>query len=702
MRLLHIDSFQSVGTPPDTSATFAPAAPFSSPTASFNTELEIDIVEFQRDIPPYAILSHTWVDEEVSFQDIQHPEVAQVKKGYTKIIRACHLARQQKLHYIWIDSCCINKDSSAELSEALNSMYRYYADSAVCYVYLSDVLSDDPRKVNSMFRSCKWFTRGWTLQELLAPSELVFYDSNWKKIGTKLSLHDIITSRTGIPAKVLFGDYSDISIARKMSWAARRQTTRPEDRAYSLMGIFRVSMPVIYGEGLTNAFMHLQREIILSSDDRSIFAWVATLSDSDLDSRGLLARSPFDFRWSRNVGMSGPIVGKDSSFSMTNSGLHIHLPVKDIPSDDGEDFLASLNCRDESSLQQIALYLCKDVHGTYVRCRADCLKLQSGPLPSIEDVREMNVKGGPTNFSGKELRLDVRYSLPSKDWSCIQWFYRDSAWIESSAHSTILTNHDQVLLNVECDDYGFAVVTQISGDTLLTNLVMDLDSSQDPRNGFLESGSLNSRNNRRSVGMYSPGSSVRSNSAGSIHLSPYSRTVAHAHSQSVPMSAAPSSGVHSRVPLSYFRGCRSNTGSVIKDLPGGGLVYMTIHKTSHKPNWKIEIHVSVEKSLVQRELDPPSLGFMVQIKSKLNFCVKEVIPSDLFQEFEDHRFQESYISIEPDINNSNAFRIIVLECSDPCTAPFRFAVKLGIHESKAWAELVYDVGDSESAESISK
>ncbi|KAF5367949.1 hypothetical protein D9758_004517 [Tetrapyrgos nigripes] len=279
---------------------------------------------FGGDIPPYAILSHTWgkTEDEVTFQDMmaEGRSVAEGKAGYKKIWGACQYAQKYMFEWIWIDSCCINKESSAELSEAINSMYAYYEDAQVCHVYLEDA------KHNALnFNKCRWFTRGWTLQELLAPSYVVFLDQDWQMVGTRYSLADIISVITSIPASVFKdGNFDKFSVAQKMSWAALRETTRPEDMAYCLLGIFRVSMSPIYGEGGARAFMRLQQEIINISDDRSIFAWVATYGETE--PRGLLARSPFEFRMSGEVKASEADDIGDTSFSFGNNGLQIHLP----------------------------------------------------------------------------------------------------------------------------------------------------------------------------------------------------------------------------------------------------------------------------------------------------------------------------------------------------------------------------------------
>ncbi|KDR68887.1 hypothetical protein GALMADRAFT_39905, partial [Galerina marginata CBS 339.88] len=223
--------------------------------------------------PDYAILSHTWGDGEVSFQQLQ-TDAAKSMGGYTKIENCCAQAKQGGFEYVWIDTCCIDKTSSAELSEAINSMYRWYQKARICYVFLSDVPSDeDPSAEGSKFSLSRWFTRGWTLQELLAPLLVVFYSSDWVEIGTRSSLREEISKITRIPCEVLMSKpLSEISIAQRMSWAAMRQTTKIEDAAYSLLGIFDVNMPTLYGEGW-KAFIRLQLEIIKNSEDESLFAW---------------------------------------------------------------------------------------------------------------------------------------------------------------------------------------------------------------------------------------------------------------------------------------------------------------------------------------------------------------------------------------------------------------------------------------------
>lgn len=192
-----------------------------------------------------------------------------------KIIRCCAYAKANGYGYIWVDTCCIDKTSSAELSETINSMGEWYARADVCYAYLYDVdVEEKPREQGSRFRRNKWFTRGWTLQELVFPRRVVFLSCDWKILGTKGSLCRELEDITSITSDVLTGgrDLQSVSIAARMSWASRRQTTRLEDEAYCLLGIFGVHMSTIYGEG-RNAFIRLQEEILKTTSDQSLFAW---------------------------------------------------------------------------------------------------------------------------------------------------------------------------------------------------------------------------------------------------------------------------------------------------------------------------------------------------------------------------------------------------------------------------------------------
>lgn len=209
------------------------------------------------DIPPYAILSHTWGedDDEVTYQDLRQ-SAGTSKAGYEKIKFCLKQAAKDGLQYVWIDTCCIDKTSSSELSEALNSMFRWYSDAAICYVYLSDVSE------LSEFRESRWFTRGWTLQELLAPKSVEFFEKKGKRLGDRNSLAQQVHNITGIPFNALKGSpLSSFTVEERMSWARERKTKRGEDKAYSLMGIFGLHMVPIYGEGEEEAFRRLCKKI---------------------------------------------------------------------------------------------------------------------------------------------------------------------------------------------------------------------------------------------------------------------------------------------------------------------------------------------------------------------------------------------------------------------------------------------------------
>ena len=204
-----------------------------------------------------------------------------------KVRQACAVARLDGWSQLWVDTSCIDKTSSSELSEAINSMFAWYRDAAVCYVYLADVpQSGDPRRRGSAFRHSRWFTRGWTLQELIAPQVVIFLAREWEIIGTKESLADLIEDITGIHRDVLMHrtSHNDVSVAARMSWAAERTTTRIEDQAYCLLGLFGIVMTPIYGEG-EHAFTRLQEEILRRIPDDSIFAWEMPLVDPLAESR---------------------------------------------------------------------------------------------------------------------------------------------------------------------------------------------------------------------------------------------------------------------------------------------------------------------------------------------------------------------------------------------------------------------------------
>ncbi|RYN94284.1 hypothetical protein AA0119_g9228 [Alternaria tenuissima] len=255
-----------------------------------NGDTDFSLVEFIDDIPPYAILSHTWGadHEEVTFKDIYEGKgKARAKPGYEKLRFCAQRATKEQIGYFWvpmirplffftsftncsyqIDTCCIDKSSSAELTEAINSMYKWYKNSTVCYVYLSDVprrtwnIEGDGVPVASLLGS-RWFTRGWTFQELLAPRKLIFFAANGETLGRLEDFADSIAVHCKIPLEIFHAyprKFRRYGIGERLRWTAHRQTKREEDAAYCLLGCFDVQMPLIYGEGRTKAFVRLRAE----------------------------------------------------------------------------------------------------------------------------------------------------------------------------------------------------------------------------------------------------------------------------------------------------------------------------------------------------------------------------------------------------------------------------------------------------------
>ncbi|KAI3329617.1 hypothetical protein F4824DRAFT_492746 [Ustulina deusta] len=320
--------------------------------------------------PRYAILSHTWGREEVTFQDVQALNrkqwsravsqtalAIQNKKGFIKIRKAAALAAEHGYSYIWVDTCCIDKTSSAELSEAINSMFRWYKKASICYAYMEDVRHGYHDSKGGLFsllcQRSRWFTRGWTLQELIAPDDVMFYGEDWGYLGSKAHDEDVrisLAEITGIDVRVLEGTIqpSEISIAGRMKWASRRETTRLEDVAYCLMGLFDVNMPLLYGEG-TKAFIRLQEEILKGSNDHSIFAWKAPEVGSNEVLSGLLAETPHHFTQVENYRPMPPSLSQASTaWSTTNRGLRLSLfllPRQDLDGNEMKDeYNAVLEC----------------------------------------------------------------------------------------------------------------------------------------------------------------------------------------------------------------------------------------------------------------------------------------------------------------------------------------------------------------------
>lgn len=280
---------------------------------------------FGSDVPKYANLSHCWAKDEVTYQDF----LSGAKRngdGWQKILECCKIASRNHLDWAWVDTCCIDKSKDAELSEAIRSMYRWYKQAEVCYAFLLDYccaeeycsdlrfsLSETksiPEGAVTKLADSRWFTRGWTLQELLAPERVLFFDCTGAEFGSKTDLAETLSTITRIEVAYLRGEKSitAASVSCRMSWASERETTREEDIAYCLLGLFETSMDMQYGEGV-GAVQRLQEKIIENIDDHTLFAWrrseikIPRIQKKSTPSQqnklaersSILARSPIEF-----------------------------------------------------------------------------------------------------------------------------------------------------------------------------------------------------------------------------------------------------------------------------------------------------------------------------------------------------------------------------------------------------------------------
>jgi hypothetical protein len=370
----------------------------------------LTLQSFMDDFPPYAILSHCWEDEEVVFADLSDMESAKRKRGFDKIEMTCKQAIKDGLDYVWIDTCCIDKSSSAELSEAINSMFAWYRTSEKCYAYLADVDEEND------FANSKWFTRAWTLQELLAPSSvqkgsttgMEFFSRQWEPLGSKLGLSETIAGITGIDKEYLEGkSFSSASISMRMSWAAERRATRGEDVAYSLLGIFDVNMPLLYGEGKVKAFRRLQKEIMKMSEDETLFAWETTQVFTDSSSTDVLASDPKDFFEARNLvpfAPENPVV----PYSMTHRGLRIWLELAHF--NEPEEGKSESKLRDEIKplRSPVMIWSSQDLVWATLRCHVAHDFNHRVIIPLRHLTADIYVRDTSTNVA----------LAPSKLWPC--------------------------------------------------------------------------------------------------------------------------------------------------------------------------------------------------------------------------------------------------------------------------------------------
>ncbi|KIK28180.1 hypothetical protein PISMIDRAFT_606770 [Pisolithus microcarpus 441] len=373
----------------------------------------------------YCIISHRWVEN----QEVDHKQMKNLAKldnahgildlrGYQKILKACKVAERDHFEYLWIDTCCIDKRSSSELTEAINSMFRWYKNSKRCYTYLHDT-TDFPTAPDTVtFAEShgwpQWFSRGWTLQELIAPDDLRFYNKDWTEIGNKRSKATELEQITRVPASVLKDGLSSYSpsFAEVMSWAAERTTAVVEDEAYSLLGLLGVNMPMLYGEG-KKAFQRLQLEFMQVSTDQSVFAWAVTKPEvaesaehGNADEKmkwtsGVLADGPVSFRgcddiirmepqefykllsslWQTHVGALAADEKCEAlpPLTVTNLGIQIVLPLRPYygcPS----VFQVALACRRRGQLAPLTIDLAASRQVYYRYSGLDGLQPQPFPL----------------------------------------------------------------------------------------------------------------------------------------------------------------------------------------------------------------------------------------------------------------------------------------------------------------------------------
>ena len=425
-------------------------------------------------IPRYAILSHRWGDREVSFKEMRKGTVPH-EPGMAKIDNFCRLAAIRGFDWAWIDTCCIDKRSSAELSEAINAMFKWYERSGECYVHLSDVeyspdelqlireckdaarLFEDGSPLSAKFRKSSWFTRGWTLQELLAPrkSKVFFFDATWNEIGSLPQLASEVSEITGIEESYMgfkqschptewlraFTPSVEASVAKRMSWASRRQTSREEDMAYCLLGLFDVNMSLLYGEGAKRAFYRLQIEIMKAMDDESLFAWT-----SNQEISGMLTASPSFFAHSGNV--SRGVRSNRRPYSMTNKGLEFPVPKCHVAPKGTTGFvLVFLNCyREGKEMVPLALHL--QQAGGFGAYRTICHNIDAVGLSSdlgiwtldalYEDLQDTRLIHVFDPYDGIFQKRLILFSILSEEKTWLDQEARDEAAQNSSSDKSMI------------------------------------------------------------------------------------------------------------------------------------------------------------------------------------------------------------------------------------------------------------------------
>jgi tetratricopeptide (TPR) repeat protein len=360
----------------------------------FGPQFEFSLTEFGTDIPKYAILSHRWGPEEVTFKDLENGK-ASTKAGYKKLEFCAEQADKDGLLYFWADTCAIDKSSSAELSTAINSMYKWYENSTKCYVFLEDVSIKDGDNQSaesgweSAFRASEWFTRGWTLQELIAPRDVEFFSIEGARLGDKKSLSHLIHQITGIPIDALVSPgkaMADFKVEDRFSWAAGRKTTVEEDAAYCLFGIFNVHMPLIYGEGQQKALLRLQKEVGIPSN--------AT------------APVPSDALWIVPFERNSRFTGRESQLSQIESALFIEDYTSRLA-------IAGLGGTGKTQLVLELLYRTRSKHRDCTIMWIPATNSESLHQGYLEVARQLNISGWEDEK--KDVRLLVQKHLSQRE-----------------------------------------------------------------------------------------------------------------------------------------------------------------------------------------------------------------------------------------------------------------------------------------------
>lgn len=372
---------------------------------------DLQLKTFGRKKPAYAILSHTWGDNEILFQDLQPDAVGdwRQRRGAKKVLGAAAQAVSDGYKFIWIDTCCIDKSSSAELSEAINSMYAWYKNAKVCYAYLEDRATTH----TTILHLSRWFTRGWTLQELIAPSDVRFFNRLWEFIGSRDELATSISKITNIDEHLLrsSGQQTPLEtypIGQRMTWAAGRQTTRKEDMAYCLLGIFEVNMPLLYGEG-GKAFLRLQEEILKQSaaKDHSILL--------HKESSYIFATHPSSFK----IGYELHHWTARTEIGMVQDGVRLTLHVQELEleGDPRPVTLGVLDCRiDEGAASFARPVIIMEHDNGYFRHRgAGLMMIRPQATPKLLEIKGTHkplryYNGKPLKLSGS-MCLKIQSSI---------------------------------------------------------------------------------------------------------------------------------------------------------------------------------------------------------------------------------------------------------------------------------------------------